>query len=136
MTLYVYKLSVVLPIRCGGEPVHHGDGDGPDAQDADDDHVDQLGEELAVEAVVDPGDEAAYRQQTDADIVQLVKQLGDCLAVTTDRVEEGGHAQTEDGAHEEEQEDELLPELDVIVTLVTQRLHVENNRHHDESDEA
>merc|ERR1719350_1601185 len=45
-------------VRCCGEPVHHGDGDGPDAQDADDDHVDHLGEELAVEAVVDPGDEA------------------------------------------------------------------------------
>ena len=136
MTLYVYKLSDVLPVRCGGEPVHHGDGDGPDAQDADDDHVDKLGEELAVEAVVDPGDEAAYRQQTDADIVQLVKQLGDCLTVTADRVEEGGHAETEDGAHEEEQEDELLPELDVIVTLVTQRLHVENYCDYDERNES
>ena len=130
------KFSDVLPVRCGGEPVHHGDGDGPDAQDADDDHVDQLGKELAVEAVVDPGDEAAYRQQTDADIVQLVKQLGDCLTVTADRVEEGGHAETEDGAHEEEQEDELLPELDVIVTLVTQRLHVENYCDYDERDES
>ena len=56
--------------------------------------------------------------------------------MTADGVEERGHAETEDGAHKEEQEDELLTEADVIVTLVTQRLHVENNGHHDESDES
>ena len=130
------SFSHVIPVCCRSEPVHHCDGDRADPEDADDDHVDQLGEELTVEAVVDPGDEAAYREQTDADIIQLVEQLGDCLAVTADRVEEGGHAETEDGAHEEEQEDELLPELDVIVTLVTQGLHVENYCDYDERNES
>ena len=56
--------------------------------------------------------------------------------MTADRVEEGGHAETEDGAHEEEQEDELLPELDVIVTLVTKRLHVENYCDNDERNKS
>ena len=58
------------------------------------------------------------------------------LAVTADGVEEWGHAEAEDGAEEEEEEDELLPELDVGVALVTQRLHVEDDRHRDEGYQA
>ena len=58
------------------------------------------------------------------------------LAVTADCVEEWGHAEAEDGAEEEEEEDELFPELDVGVALVTQRLHVEDDRHRDEGYQA
>ena len=122
----------VWPVSRRGEPVHHGDGDGADAEDADDDHVDQLGDELAVETVVDPGHEAANSEETDADIVQLVEQLRDILTVTTDGVEQGGHAEAENGANKEEQEDELLREGDVIMTLVTQWLDVKYNSHYDE----
>ena len=58
------------------------------------------------------------------------------LAVAADGVEEWGHAEAEDGAEEEEEEDELFPELDVGVALVTQRLHVEDDRHRDEGYQA
>ena len=91
---------------------------------------------MTVETVVKPGDETTDSQKTDADIVQLVEQLRYVLTVTADGVEEWGHAEAEDGADKEEQEDELLGECDVIVALVTQRLHVEDDRHRDEGYQA
>ena len=149
------SFSHVIPVCCRSEPVHHCDGDRADPEEADDDHVDQLGHELAVEAVVEPGHKAANSKEADTDVVKLVEQLGDRLAVAADRVEEGGHAEAEDRAHEEEQEDQLLPELDVSVALtnestvlvsvsqsgdsiylVAQRLHVEYDRDCDENYEA
>ena len=48
--------------------------------------------------------------------------------VATEGVEEEGESKAEDGANEEEEEDQLLPDLQVGVTLVAQRLHIEDDR--------
>ena len=120
----------------GGESVHHGDDDGADAQDTDDDHVDQLGDEVAVEAVVDPRHEASNSQETDANIVQFVEELGDMFTVTTDCVEQRRHAQAEDSTNKEEEEDEFLAERNISVTLITQGLHVEDDGNGDEGHES
>ena len=47
--------------------------------------------------------------------------------VTAEGVEEEGEAKAEDGADEEEEKDELLPDVQVRVALVAQRLHVEDD---------
>ena len=47
--------------------------------------------------------------------------------MTTDSVEERGEAQAKDRSNEEEEENEFLSQLYVCVTLVTQRLHVEDD---------
>ena len=56
--------------------------------------------------------------------------------MTADGVEQGGHAEAEDGADKEEQENELLREGDIVMTLVTQRLDVKYYSHYDERNEA
>ena len=47
--------------------------------------------------------------------------------VATECVKEKGESKAEDGADEEEEEDELLPDIEVSVALVAQWLHVEDN---------
>ena len=47
--------------------------------------------------------------------------------VAAEGVKEEGESEAEDGADEEEEEDELLPDVQVRVALVAQRLHVEDN---------
>jgi hypothetical protein len=44
--------------------------------------------------------------------------------------------QAQDGAHEEDEEDELVRDVDVVVAVVAERLHVEDHRGHDEGDHA
>ena len=48
--------------------------------------------------------------------------------VTTKCVKEEGESKAEDGADEEEEEDQLLTNFQVGVTLVAQRLHIEDDR--------
>ena len=48
--------------------------------------------------------------------------------MTAESVEEEGESKAEDGADEEEEEDQLLADLQVGVTLVAQRLHIEDDR--------
>ena len=48
--------------------------------------------------------------------------------VATEGVEEEGESKAEDGADEEEEEDQLLANLQVSVTLVAQRFHIEDDR--------
>ena len=43
----------------------------------------------------------------------LPEQLGDPLWVAADGVEEAGEAEAEDGAHKEEQEDQLVRQLNM-----------------------
>ena len=50
--------------------------------------------------------------------------------VTTKCVKEEGESKAEDGSDEEEEEDELLPYVEVGVALVAQRLHVEDDGAH------
>ena len=130
------NLSLLLPVSCCGEPVHHSDGDGANAKDTDNDHVDQFGEKLAVEAVVEPRNEATNSEETNADIVKLVEQFGDVFTVTANCVEQRGHSQTENSTNEEEQEHEFLPERNISVTLITEGLDVEDDGHSDEGHEA
>ena len=47
--------------------------------------------------------------------------------VATEGVEEEGESKAEDGADEEEEKDELLPDIEVSVALVAQWLHIEDN---------
>ena len=56
--------------------------------------------------------------------------------VTTKCVKEEGESKAEDGADEEEEEDQLLANLQVGVTLVAQRLHIEDDRAHYEGYET
>ena len=51
-TMLYFHNAMALPVGCCCEPVHHGDDDGADAEDADEGHVDQLRDKVAVEAVV------------------------------------------------------------------------------------
>ena len=53
--------------------------------------------------------------------------------MTAEGVEEEGESKAEDGADEEEEKDEFLAQLDVSVTLITERLHVEDDGHCQES---
>ena len=72
--LYFHN-AMALPVGCCCEPVHHSDDDGADAEDADEGHVDQLRDKVAVEAVVEPGDETADREEADTNIVQLAWKI-------------------------------------------------------------
>ena len=59
--------------------------------------------------------------------------------VTAEGVEEEGEAKAEDGADEEEEKDELLPDVQVGVALVAEWLHVEDdcaNHKGNESDQV
>ena len=56
--------------------------------------------------------------------------------VATESVEEEGESKAEDGADEEEEEDQLLADLQISVTLVAQRLHIEDDRAHYEGYET
>ena len=59
--------------------------------------------------------------------------------VTAEGVEEEGEAKAEDGANEEEEKDELLPDVQVGVALVAEWLHVEDdcaNHKGNESDQV
>ena len=56
--------------------------------------------------------------------------------VTTKCVKEEGESKAEDGADEEEEEDQLLANFQVGVTLVAQRLHIEDDRAHYEGYET
>ena len=47
--------------------------------------------------------------------------------MTTKCVKEEGESKAEDGADEEEEEDQLLANFQVGVTLVAQRLHIEDD---------
>ena len=47
--------------------------------------------------------------------------------MATECVKEKGESKAEDGADEEEEKDELLPDIEVSVALVAQWLHVEDN---------
>ena len=47
--------------------------------------------------------------------------------VAAEGVKEEGESEAEDGADEKEEKDELLPNVQVRVALVAQRLHVEND---------
>ena len=49
-----------IPVGSCAEPVHHSDDDGADTEDADDDHVDELGNEITIEAVVQPGNKTSH----------------------------------------------------------------------------
>ena len=51
-------------------------------------------------------------------------------------VKEEGESKAEDGSDEEEEEDELLPYVEVGVALVAQRLHIEDDRAHYEGYET
>ena len=51
-------------------------------------------------------------------------------------VKEEGESETEDGADEEEEKDELLSDVEVRVALVAQRLHVEHDRADHKGNEA
>ena len=51
-------------------------------------------------------------------------------------VKEEGESEAEDGADEEEEKDELLPDVQVRVALVAQRLHVEDDGADHKGDEA
>ena len=74
-TMLYFHNAMALPVGCCCEPVHHGDDDGADAEDADEGHVDQLRDKVAVEAVVEPGDETADREEADTNIVQLAWKI-------------------------------------------------------------
>ena len=74
-TILYFHNAMALPVGCCCEPVHHGDDDGADAEDADEGHVDQLRDKVAVEAVVEPGDEASDREEADTNIVQLAWKI-------------------------------------------------------------
>ena len=74
-TMLYFHIAMALPVGCCCEPVHHGDDDGADAEDADEGHVDQLRDKVAVEAVVEPGDEASDREEADTNIVQLAWKI-------------------------------------------------------------
>ena len=74
-TMLYFHNAMALPVGCCCEPVHHGDDDGADAEDADEGHVDQLRDKVAVEAVVEPRDETAHREEADTNIVQLVWKI-------------------------------------------------------------
>ena len=50
-------------------------------------------------------------------------------------VKEEGESKAEDGSDEEEEEDELLPYVEVGVALVAQRLHVEDDGAHHKGNE-
>ena len=52
---------------------------------------------------------------------------GETKPVAAEGVKEEGESEAEDGADEEEEKDELLPDVQVRVALVAQRLHVEDN---------
>ena len=74
-TMLYFHNAMALPVGCCCEPVHHGDDDGADAEDADEGHVDQLRDKVAVEAVVEPRDETAHREEADTNIVQLAWKI-------------------------------------------------------------
>lgn len=95
----------------GGKPLRHGDDDGGDGEDAYDAEVGSPRHCVTVEAVVCPGYVAPHYQEADADIVQLVEDVTDTLAVTAQCVVGSGEAKTKDGTKEEETEDNLLAKL-------------------------
>jgi len=120
-------------VLAGREPVEHSDDDGADTKHGDDGKVNHFRGKLAVETVVDPGDKTSNCKKADTDIIKLTKKLGYVFRVTTDCVEEAGESQAEDSTKEEEEEDKLLPECEVCVTLVTQGLDIEDDCHGDKS---
>lgn len=124
------------PVGGAGEAVHHGDDDSTDTKNGYNREIDNLGYKLAVEPVVDPWDKTTNSKEADPDIVKLAEQFGNVFRMTAHSVEEAGEAQAQDGTNEEEKEDELLSERQVSVTLVTERLHIEDNCHSDESNKS
>ena len=50
-------------------------------------------------------------------------------------MEEGGAGQAQDGADEEKEEDQLVRDIDVVVAVGAERLHVEHDGDDDKSDE-
>lgn len=101
------------PVLRLAELVPQRHDDGAEAQDGGDGEVDDLGEEGAVEAVVEPRDERAHDEEGDAAVVELAKELAHDFRVAGDGVEGEGHAEAEDGAGEEGGEDELLLDVDL-----------------------
>ena len=53
-----------------------------------------------------------------------------------DGVEKSGARQAENGANEEEEKDQFVHKVDVVVTVVAKRLHVEHDRRDQKSHES
>ena len=115
------------------EPVKHGDNDGPNTKYRNDAEVNNFGSKLAVEPIVDPGDKTTNCKEANTNIIKLAEELGYLFGVTADCMKEAGQTQAEDSTEEEEEEDKFLSELDIRVALITERLHIENDCHGDES---
>ena len=98
--------------------------------------VTNLGSVVTVETVIQPGNETAHCQETDTDIVKLAKQFRDVLRVAAEGMKEAREAKTQDCSNEEEEEDELLPESQVRVALVAERLDIEDYGHGNESNKS
>jgi len=94
-----------------GEALGHRQDDCEDAQGDDGCQVHCLSCFVAVEAIVGPRNIAANNEETDANIVKLVKEPVDLLAVTGQRVEDSRKAEAKDDSYKEDEEDDLLGEL-------------------------
>lgn len=87
------------------EALRHGDDDGENAKCDGEDEIEKLGQEFAIESVVEPWHEGARDEERDAAVVELRTESPDTLRVARESVVSGGQAQTDDGAREERPED-------------------------------
>ena len=80
-------------------PERHDDGN--DTKNRGDGQVDHFGLILAVERVVEPGNERSQNEERDAHVVQLGEDLADKLRVAVHRVVRARQSQAQDGTGKE-----------------------------------